>query len=59
VVRNGRSELAAITIGRDYGDRVEVLSGLQSSDQVILNPSDSLLDGAAVRLADSKPGGAA
>jgi RND family efflux transporter MFP subunit len=59
VVRNGRSELATITIGRDYGDRVEVLSGLQSSDQVILNPSDSLLDGAAVRLADSKPGGAA
>ena len=57
VVRDGKAVLVPITIGRDYGDRLEVLSGLQSSDQVILNPSDSLIDGTAVRLADAKPAG--
>jgi RND family efflux transporter MFP subunit len=56
VVRDGKAKLVPIVIGRDYGDRVEVLSGLQANDQIILNPSDSLLDGANVRLAGSKPG---
>jgi RND family efflux transporter MFP subunit len=59
VVRNGKAELLPITVGRDYGDRVEVLSGLHPTDQVILNPSDSLTGGVAVRLAGSKPAGAA
>jgi RND family efflux transporter MFP subunit len=51
IVRNGTAQLVPITIGRDYGDRVEVLSGLGPTDHVILNPSDSLLSGTAVRLA--------
>jgi multidrug efflux pump subunit AcrA (membrane-fusion protein) len=59
VVRNGTAELVPITIGRDYGDRVEVLSGLGTADQVILNPSDSLVGGTPVRLAGSKSAGAA
>jgi RND family efflux transporter MFP subunit len=54
VVRDGSAVLVPITIGRDYGDRVEVLSGLTATDQVILNPSDSLLSGTAVRLADKR-----
>ena len=56
VVRNGAAELAPITIGRDYGDRVEVLTGLDTADEVILNPSDSLVSGMAVRLANHKAG---
>ena len=59
VVRDGRARLVPITIGRDYGDRVEVLSGLRATDQVILNPSDSLLSDTAVRLADKRSPGAA
>jgi len=54
VVRNGTAQLAPITIGRDYGDRVEVLSGLGTADDIIVNPSDSLVDGTAVRLASSR-----
>ena len=34
-----------------YGDRVEVLTGLSPDDQVIVDPSDSLIAGMAVRLA--------
>jgi RND family efflux transporter MFP subunit len=50
VVRNGRAELVPVTIGRDYGDSVEVVSGLQPTDAVIVNPSDSLIAGTAVRV---------
>ena len=59
VVRNGVAELVPVTIGRDYGDRVEVLTGLNSTDEVIINPSNSLVSGTAVRLVKHKPGGAA
>jgi multidrug efflux pump subunit AcrA (membrane-fusion protein) len=42
VVKNGRVELVPVTIGHDYGSTVQVLSGLSLSDQIILDPSDSL-----------------
>jgi len=50
VVRNGRAELVPLTIGRDYGNSVEVLSGLQPTDAVIVNPSDSLISGTTVQV---------
>ncbi len=58
IVRNGKVELVPISIGRDYGDRVEVLSGLNSTDQVIVNPSDSLISGVTVRVNANKQAGA-
>jgi RND family efflux transporter MFP subunit len=58
VVRNGAAELVPITIGRDYGDRVEVLTGLGTADEVILNPSDALVGGTVVRLVNHKASGA-
>jgi len=52
VVRNGKqAELVAVTLGNDYGTEVEVVSGISESDSVIVNPPDSLLPGAAVRVA--------
>jgi RND family efflux transporter MFP subunit len=50
VVKGGHAQLVPIQIGRDYGSSVEVLSGLQPGDQVILDPSDSLADGTPVRI---------
>jgi RND family efflux transporter MFP subunit len=50
VVRNGRVELVPITIGRDYGAAVEVVSGLTPADAVVVSPSDSLISGAPVRI---------
>ena len=40
-----RVRLRPIKIGRNLGERVEVLDGLTSADAVVLNPSDSLADG--------------
>jgi RND family efflux transporter MFP subunit len=50
VVRNGQAELVPVTIGRDYGNSVEVVSGLQPTDPVIVNPSDSLISGTTVQV---------
>jgi RND family efflux transporter MFP subunit len=45
-----RVVLKPVTIGRDYGSKVEIVSGLSASDQVILSPPDSLTSGAPVRV---------
>ena len=49
-------QLRAVTIGRDYGSAVEVLGGLEPTDQVIVNPADSLEDGQQVNVSGSKTG---
>jgi len=59
LVRGDRVQLAAVKLGRDYGNTVEVVSGLQASDTVILDPADSLVSGALVRLNDRGAGGGA
>ena len=58
VVRDGKVQLVPVKIGRDYGDRVEVISGLKNTDAVIVNPSDSLTSGVTVKVNSSKPAGA-
>jgi RND family efflux transporter MFP subunit len=50
VVKNNHVALIPVKIGRDYGDTVEVLSGLQPADQIIVDPSDSLINGAQVQV---------
>lgn len=50
VVRDGRVQLVPISIGHDYGDTVEVTTGLIRTDQVVLNPSDSLVSGTPVEV---------
>jgi RND family efflux transporter MFP subunit len=54
VVRDGRVQLVPISIGHDYGDIVEVTAGLARADQVVLNPSDSLVSGTPVEI-DTNP----
>lgn len=44
-------QLRPVVIGRDFGNTVEILSGLEQSDAVVLSPSDSLEDGQVVHIA--------
>jgi RND family efflux transporter MFP subunit len=37
-----------IQLGRDFGDRIEVVSGLQLGQQVVVNPGDSVEEGSKV-----------
>lgn len=57
VVREGgKVELIPIVIGKDYGTEVEVVSSsLEETDNVIVNPPDSLATGTVVRIATGKP----
>jgi RND family efflux transporter MFP subunit len=57
VVRGDHAELVPIKIGRDYGSTVEVINGLKRTDQVIVNPSDSLTTGTPVRINTPQAGG--
>lgn len=50
VVCDGHVKLVPITVGHDYGSSVEVVTGLSPQDAVIVNPSDSLASGQAVRI---------
>jgi RND family efflux transporter MFP subunit len=45
-----RVHLKAISIGRDYGTKVEILGGLDPNDQIVVNPADSLEDGQQVNI---------
>jgi RND family efflux transporter MFP subunit len=45
-----RTHLRPLTIGRDYGISLEVLSGLKADEWIVLNPADSLEEGQEVRV---------
>jgi multidrug efflux pump subunit AcrA (membrane-fusion protein) len=38
-----------VTIGHDFGNSVEITSGVKTTDEVILDPADSLANGIEVR----------
>jgi RND family efflux transporter MFP subunit len=56
IVKNDAAHYQKITIGRDYGDEVEVRSGLQGNEQVVISPSDDLLEGQKVKTTEAKQG---
>ena len=45
-----RAHLQPLVIGRDYGNTLEVLSGLKPDQWIVLNPPDSLEDGQVVKV---------
>jgi multidrug efflux pump subunit AcrA (membrane-fusion protein) len=55
VADNGRVELRPVTIGRDYGRTVEIVSGLKPNDALILNPADSIEQGEVVTIVTPAP----
>jgi RND family efflux transporter MFP subunit len=59
VVENGVAHIRKITVARDLGTAVEARDGVKPGDQVILNPSVDLIDGAKVQVAANPSGSAA
>jgi multidrug efflux pump subunit AcrA (membrane-fusion protein) len=61
VVSGQRISLLPVVVGRDFGDTVEVLSGLSENASIVENPPDSLVEGEIVRVvrARSSPSAAA
>ena len=52
-VKDGRVELTPVSLGRDYGSEVEVLTGLNGDENLVVNPPDSIVSGQQVRLAQN------
>ncbi|MFZ2445048.1 MAG: efflux RND transporter periplasmic adaptor subunit [Syntrophobacteraceae bacterium] len=50
---NDSVELRAVKLGRDFGQTIEVLAGVVATDRVIVNPTESLADGASVRISEA------
>jgi len=55
VVKDGKANLVPVTLGRDFGSEVEVLTGLNGDEQLIVNPPDSIVSGQQVRIAQNTP----
>jgi RND family efflux transporter MFP subunit len=51
----GSIRLRMLQLGRDLGQTVEVVSGVDEGARVVTNPTDTLFDGARVQLAGSQP----
>ena len=50
LVKDGKVTLTAVTPGHDFGNQIEIVSGLKLDDQVIINPPDSIVTGQQVQL---------
>jgi len=57
VVTDGKVVLATVIPGHDFGNQIEIVSGLKPDDQIIINPPDSILQGQQVQIVQaSLPG---
>jgi RND family efflux transporter MFP subunit len=50
IVKNGKVALTPVTPGHDFGNEMEIVSGLKLDDQIIVNPPDSIVHGQAVQI---------
>ena len=59
IVKDGKVVLTAVTPGHDFGNQIEIVSGLKADDQLIVNPPDSIVSGQEVQIVQaSLPGDA-
>jgi RND family efflux transporter MFP subunit len=50
VVKDGKVVLTPVIAGHDFGNQIEIVSGLKADDQVIVNPPDSIVQGQEVQV---------
>jgi RND family efflux transporter MFP subunit len=50
IVVEDRVRYKIITLGRDFGQKVEVASGISTTDRVIANPGERIADGVVIKI---------
>jgi RND family efflux transporter MFP subunit len=50
IVKDGKVTLSTVTPGHDFGNEIEIVSGLKADDHVIINPPDSIVSGQEVEI---------
>jgi len=53
-VANGKIRFVPVTIGRDFGGQIEVLTGLKAGDVIVTDVTDQVVDDAPVEVHPSK-----
>jgi RND family efflux transporter MFP subunit len=53
VVKDNKAQLLPVTPGRDFGDTIEIISGLQGNESVMVSPPDSVVNGEKVQIAQA------
>jgi len=51
IVESGKAKLVPVMPGRDFGNTIEIISGLQGNESVISSPPDSIVTGEKVQIA--------
>jgi len=51
VVKDGKAELVPVMPGHDFGETMEIVSGLKGNEAIIENPPDSIVAGEQVQIA--------
>jgi RND family efflux transporter MFP subunit len=59
VVKNGSVVLTSVTPGHDFGEQIEIVSGLTGDESVIVNPPDSIVSGQKVQVVRTAAAGGA
>jgi RND family efflux transporter MFP subunit len=59
VVKNGSVVLTPVTPGRDFGEQIEIVSGLKGDESVVISPPDSIVSGQKVQVVKAAATGAA
>ena len=54
VVRDGRAEARTVTVGDQFGDRIEILAGIDTGEQVVTAGQDRLADGLTVDVEEKR-----
>ncbi len=57
IQEDGKVELRPVKLGRDFGQTIEVLTGVDSKDRIILNPGESLESGSVVSINEATNAG--
>ena len=57
VVKDNKAQLLPVSAGRDFGNSIEIISGLQGNESVIASPPDSTVDGEQVQIAQTTDAG--
>lgn len=55
VVRDGKVHFIPVKLGVDFGNTIEIVSGLDGDEQIIGNPGEKTVEGAAVSVAGAPP----
>jgi RND family efflux transporter MFP subunit len=58
IVKDNKAVLTQVTPGHDFGDRMEIVGGLQGDESIIVNPPDSIVSGQAIRVSQANAGDA-